>query len=108
MFFLHEKSSDAHGKQQSSEADEALPVVEELVVLVVVVVVVDGVRGMLVVGMVDGDVVMGERAGDDKSKDTAEREGPQMENKLLLKLQIRCTQSSIWLQVLKFSSMHKL
>ena len=82
-----EKSIDANGKQQqSSEADEALPEEAELVVLVVVLLLVVGVRGMLMVGMVDGDAVMGGRAGDDKSKDTAEREGPPMENKTALML----------------------
>lgn len=45
--------------------------------LVVMVALMVGVRGMLVVGMVDGDGVMEGRTGDDKSKDAAEQEGPQ-------------------------------
>lgn len=75
--YLHGESRDARSKQQSSEADEALPEEKELVVLLVVVVLVVGVSGMLVVGMVVGDGVLGGRTGDHKSKDTAEREGPQ-------------------------------
>ena len=47
---------DAQG-QQSSKAEEALPVEEELVVLVVV-------RGML--GVVDGDGLMVVRTGDER------------------------------------------
>lgn len=75
---LQRKSRDAHGKQESSEADEALPEEEELVVLLVVEVLMNGVSGMLMGGMVDG--VMEGRTGDDKSKDTAE--GPRMENEV--------------------------
>lgn len=74
---MNGRSNDADGKQQSSEAHGALPEEEELVVLVVVVLMV-GVSGMLVVDMVDVDVdgVMVERTGDDKLKETEEREGP--------------------------------
>lgn len=86
LCFLHEKSSDAHGKLQSSKADEALPEEEEVLVVLVVVVLMVGVRGMLAGGMVDGDGVMEGRAGDDKSNNTAEREGAQMENKMALML----------------------
>lgn len=64
---------DAYGEQRSSKAVEALPEDEEMVVLVVLMV---GVRGMLVVGTEDGDEVMEGRTGGDKSKDTAETEGP--------------------------------
>ncbi len=52
--------------------------------MLVVVVLMVGVSGMLVVGMVDGDGMMEGRTGDDKSKDTAGREGPHMENKIVL------------------------
>lgn len=81
------KSRDPHSKHQSSEADGALPEVEEELVVLPAVVEVGlmvGVSGMLVVGMVDGDGVMGGKTGDDKSKDTAEQEGPHMENKMVL------------------------
>ena len=78
------KSRDAHDKQQSSEADEALPgEEEELAVLLELVVWVVGVSSMLVVGMVDGDGVMGGRTGDDKSKDTAERPHTERQNSLM-------------------------
>ncbi len=67
----------------SSEADEALPEEEELVELLLVVGLMVGVSGMLVVRMVEGDEVMGGMTGEDKSKDTAEREGPHIENKIV-------------------------
>lgn len=78
--------------------------------MVAAVVLMVGVSGMLVVRMVDGDGVMGGRTGDDKSKDTAEREGPHMENKTVSMLpgadQVR--QMLLLGANLDTSNMHKL
>lgn len=69
LLLLHRKLRDAPKNPQSREADETLPEEEELVELLLLVLM-NGVSGMLMVGMVAG--VMVERTGDDKSKDAAE------------------------------------